>query len=151
KCSARSVAYNALMSADSPGRKRPDYALGSVDNALRLIWLLRERGELRVSEAATALETSRSTAYRLLAMLEYHRFAQQDPATKVYAAGPGLLEVGLSALGTIDIRAVARPALERLAEEVEETVHLVTLQGAAVLFLDSVETSRVVRVGARVG
>jgi IclR family transcriptional regulator, acetate operon repressor len=130
---------------------RPDYALGSVHNALRLIWLLNEHGELRVSEAAELLETSRSTAYRLLSMLEHHRFAEQDPGTKVYAAGPGLLELGLSALGSIDIRAVARPALEELVDEVDETVHLVTLQASSVLFLDSVETPRPVRVGARVG
>jgi DNA-binding IclR family transcriptional regulator len=104
--------------------------LGSVDNALRLIRLLGTRGELRVSEAATLLDTSRSTAYRLLSMLEDHRFAEQDPATKVYAAGPALLEVGLSALASIDIRAIARPAMEQLVAEVDETAHLVILQGS---------------------
>jgi IclR family transcriptional regulator, acetate operon repressor len=135
----------------STGDARPGYALGSVDNALRLIWLLYEHSELRVSEAAELLDTSRSTAYRLLSMLEQHRFAEQDPGTKVYAAGPGLLELGLTALGSLDIRAVARPAIEELVAEVEETVHLVTLQGSSVLFLDSVETRRPVRVGARVG
>jgi IclR family transcriptional regulator, acetate operon repressor len=141
----------SAVGAEPSLRERPEYVLGSVDNALKLIWLLRERGALRVSEAAEALETSRSTAYRLLAMLEYHRFAQQDPDTRIYAAGPGLLEVGLSVLGSIDIRAVARPSLERLVEDVEETVHLVMLHGSSVLFLDSVETPRSVRVGARVG
>ena len=104
-----------------------------------------------MSEAATLLDTSRSTAYRLLSMLEDHRFAKQDPATKVYAAGPALLEAGLSALASIDIRAVARPALEQLVADVDETVHLVILQGSSVLFLDSVETARPVRVGARIG
>lgn len=130
---------------------RPGYALGSVDNALRLIWLLREHRELRVWEAAELLDTSRSTAYRLLSMLERYRFAEQDPDSKVYATGPGLLEVGLSALGALDIRAAARPAIEQLVAEVHETVHLVTLQGSSVLFVDSIETSRPVRVGARVG
>ena len=139
------------MTSDVAPTGRPGYSLGSVDNALRLIRLLGTRGELRVSDAATLLDTSRSTAYRLLSMLEDHRFAEQDPATKVYAAGPALLEVGLSALASIDIRAVARPALERLVAEVDETVHLVILQGSSVLFLDSVETARPVRVGARIG
>jgi DNA-binding IclR family transcriptional regulator len=59
--------------------------------------------------------------------------------------------VGLSALASIDIRAIARPALEQLVAEVDETVHLVILQGSSVLFLDSVETARPVRVGARIG
>jgi DNA-binding IclR family transcriptional regulator len=123
--------------------ERPGYPLESVDNALNLVWLLRERGQIRVSEAAAALGTSRSTAHRLLAMLAYHGFAQQDPSSKAYAVGP--------ALGSIDVRALARPALERLCQEVEETVHLVSLRGAAAVFLDSVETSRGLRVGSRAG
>ena len=122
-------------------RKRPDYPLRSVDNALRLIVLLRERGPLRLSEVAGELGISRSTAHRLLAMLEYHGFAGQDPATRAYLAGAG----------GVDVRALARPALERLCAEVEETVHLVVLRDASVEFLDSAETSRGLRVGSRIG
>jgi IclR family transcriptional regulator, acetate operon repressor len=122
-------------------RKRPDYPLRSVDNALRLIVLLRERGPLRLSEVADELEISRSTAHRLLAMLEYHGFAGQDPETRAYVPGAG----------RVDVRALARPALDRLCAEVEETVHLVVLHGASVEFLDSAETSRGLRVGSRVG
>ena len=51
----------------------------------------------------------------------------------------------------MDVRALARPALERLRAEVEETVHLVVLRDTAVEFLDSAETSRGLRVGSRVG
>jgi DNA-binding IclR family transcriptional regulator len=63
--------------------------------------------------------------------------------------GPALLEVGLLALASIDIRAVARPAMEQLVAEVDETAHLVILQGSSVLFLDSVETTWPVRAGPR--
>jgi IclR family transcriptional regulator, acetate operon repressor len=122
-------------------RNTPDYPLRSVDNALRLIVLLRERGSVRLAEVADALETSRSTAHRLLAMLEYHGFARQDAETRLYEPGPGV----------VDLRALARPSLERLCEEVGETVHLVGLRDASVVFLDSVETSHGLRVGSRVG
>jgi DNA-binding IclR family transcriptional regulator len=132
-------------------RKVPGYPIASVDNALTLLALFRERDRLRVSEAAAALGASRSTAHRLLAMLEYHRFAEQDPATRAYLPGPALIEVGLSALGRIDIRTLARPLLERLCDEVQETVHLVVLRDSSVLFLDSVETSRSLRIGSRLG
>jgi IclR family acetate operon transcriptional repressor len=132
-------------------RKRPEYPIASVDNALTLLSLFRERGQIRVSEAAEALGAARSTAHRLLAMLEYHRFARQDPVTKAYLPGPALIEVGLAALGSLDIRAVARPVLERLSAEVQETVHLVALHDGSALFLDSVETSRALRIGSRVG
>jgi IclR family acetate operon transcriptional repressor len=132
-------------------RKVPGYPIASVDNALTLLSLFRERSQLRVSDAAQALGSSRSTAHRLLAMLEYHRFAAQDPATKAYVPGPALVEVGLSALGNMDIRALARPVLERLSDEVGETVHLVALQERSVMFLESVETSRALRIGSRTG
>jgi IclR family transcriptional regulator, acetate operon repressor len=133
------------------GRPEPTYPISSVDNALRLLSLIGERGHVRVSEAAARLGTARSTAHRLLAMLEYHDFARHDPTTKSYVVGPALTRAGLAALEGLDLRDVARPVLERICEEVGETVHLVTLQGATVAFLDSVETSRALRVGSRVG
>jgi DNA-binding IclR family transcriptional regulator len=139
------------MQNQSGDRRPPEYPIASVDNALTLLSMLGARRELRVSEAAEVLGTARSTAHRLLAMLEYHRFAQQDAATKAYEAGPALIEAGLAALGSLDVRRTARPVLEQLCEEVEETVHLAALQGRVIAFLDSVETSRGLRVGARVG
>jgi IclR family acetate operon transcriptional repressor len=131
--------------------KRPEYPIASVGNALTLLSLLGERERVRVADAAAELGTARSTAHRLLAMLEYHGFARQDPATRAYVPGPALIEAGLGALGSLDIRAYARPLLERLVAETDETVHLVVLQRGDVLFLDSVETSRTLRIGSRTG
>jgi DNA-binding IclR family transcriptional regulator len=132
-------------------RDRPAYPIASVDNALTLVSLLGERGQVRVHEAAEELGTARSTAHRLLAMLEYHGFARQDEETKGYTAGPALMKAGLFAVEGLDLRGLARPVLERLGEEVGETVHLVWLQETVVVFLDSVETDRGLRVGSRVG
>jgi IclR family acetate operon transcriptional repressor len=136
---------------ESGARKPPAYPIASVDKALTLLMLLGERKQVRVSEAATMLGTARSTAHRLLAMLEYHGFARQDAETMGYALGPALLELGLTAMERLDLRTLARPLLERLSADVGETVHLVRLQDASVVFLDSVETSRALRIGSRVG
>lgn len=129
----------------------PRYPINSVDNALRLLLFFRERRLLRVSEASESLGVVRSTAHRLLAMLQYHGFVQQDPVSKAYRAGPSLLDIGLSAVREMDIRRHLRPYLERLSVEVGETVHLMELQGADAVFLDSVETSRALRTSSRVG
>lgn len=83
-------------------------------------------------------------------MLQFYGFVVQDPSTRAYSAGPALIEVGLS-VGEIDIRIRARPHLEALRDEVDETVHLAVLEGTDILFLDSVEGTRAVRVGSRVG
>lgn len=129
----------------------PAYPIESVDNALRLLLMFREQPLLRVAEASRTLGVAPSTAHRLLAMLQYHGFVEQDPRTKAYRAGGALTEIGLAAVRGIDVRAVARPVMEALARELGETVHLGTLDRAEVVFLDSVEGTQVVRVGSRVG
>jgi DNA-binding IclR family transcriptional regulator len=134
-----------------PAPPAPAYPIGSVDNALRLLLMFKEQRQVRVSEAARSIGVARSTAHRLLAMLQHHGFVQQDQATRSYVAGPALVDVGLSVVRDMDIRSQARGHLEALALETGETVHLVVLQGAQVLFVDCVESTKHLRVGNRTG
>jgi IclR family acetate operon transcriptional repressor len=131
--------------------KVPNYPIGSVSNALRLLLMFRDDPLIRVSEASSALGVAPSTAHRLLAMLEYHGFVQQDPATRGYRAGPAVIDIGLSAVRSIDVRAHLLPYMERLCDEVDETVQLIVLEGADCLFLEAVESRQVVRTSSRVG
>jgi DNA-binding IclR family transcriptional regulator len=129
----------------------PRYPIESVNNALKLLLMLRDRPAISVSEVSEDLAVARSTAHRLLAMLAYHGFVQQDPATKAYTAGPVLAEISFATMRDSDIRPVARPFIEELVGEVGETVHLVMLKGTQMLFADCVEGTRALRAGARVG
>jgi DNA-binding IclR family transcriptional regulator len=63
-------------------RPRPQYPVESVDNALRLLLMVRDRGEIRLSEAREALGVAQSTTHRLMAMLACHDFVRQDPASR---------------------------------------------------------------------
>ncbi|MEO3867888.1 IclR family transcriptional regulator [Nonomuraea sp. B12E4] len=123
----------------------------SVDNALSLLALIGEQRAIRVSEAADRLGVARSTAHRLLSALRRHGFVLQDKPNGVYRPGPVLHEIGLAAIGRIDIRSVARPVLEELSERTRETVSLSLIEGRNVRFLDCVESPRTVRVGDRTG
>jgi len=136
---------------DAAATPRPQYPIESVDNALRLLLMFRDRGEIRLSEAREALGVAQSTAHRLMAMLAYHDFVRQDPVSRAYRAGPALIDVGLSVVRGMDIRAVARPYLESLMARVGETVHLATLEGPGVRFLDAVESEHALRVAGRTG
>jgi DNA-binding IclR family transcriptional regulator len=86
-----------------------------------------------------------------MAMLLYHGFVEQDPGSKVYRAGSALTEIGLAVVRDMDVRAVARPIMEALVRDLDETVHLGTLDRTELIFLDSVESTRMVRVGSRMG
>ena len=131
--------------------RAPRYPINSVDNALKLLLMFRGQQLIRVSEASATLGVGRSTAHRLLAMLEYHGFIRQDPDSKAYQSGPALTEIGLSIVRSMDIRAHLRPYLEQLRDELGETVHLMVLEGPDALFLDSVESARALRTSSRVG
>lgn len=129
----------------------PKYPIESVDNALRLILELSEQKTIGVSDAGELLGVAPSTAHRLLAMLQYRGFAAQDGDTRSYRAGPALLEVGLRSVRDMDLRQHARPTMERLRDDLDETIHLVVLVGTNVLFLDGAESSRALRVTSRTG
>ncbi|MGB8391431.1 helix-turn-helix domain-containing protein, partial [Mycobacterium sp.] len=49
----------------------PQYPIESVDNALRVLMMLVERSEIRLTEVSSHLSVASSTAHRLLAMLAY--------------------------------------------------------------------------------
>jgi IclR family transcriptional regulator, acetate operon repressor len=148
----RTAARRTRINSDGPGDPGPpQYPISSVDNALRLILLFENRPGFKLADVARELNVVRSTAHRLLAMLEYWGFVTQDPHTEAYLPGDRLLSVGLAAVRQHPIREVARPILEDLVRELGETAHLAVLRGSRVLFLDGVESSRTLRAGSRVG
>jgi IclR family transcriptional regulator, acetate operon repressor len=131
--------------------EEPAYPIASVDNALRLLLLFRTRDSIRIADASDELGVVRSTAHRLLAMLRYHGFVDQDPQTKAYRPGPVLSDLGFAAIQQLEIRAFMRPHLERLAAVLEETAHLVLLNGREIRIVDGIESSRALHTAARIG
>ena len=129
----------------------PQYPIESVDKALRLILLLTERSEIRLSEATRHLDVASSTAHRLLAMLQYRGFIRQDPVSKIYRAGPAITSVAFAVLGRIDLEGTAKPVMYRLGEQLRESVHVGMLEGATVRFVAAVEAPTAVRVASRLG
>src|SRR6202035_5818038 len=87
----------------------PQYPIESVDNALKLLLLLGERPEIRLSEATRHLRVAPSTAHRLLASLAYPGFVRQDPVSKAYLPGPSLTGVAFAIFGRLDIQRSAAP------------------------------------------
>jgi IclR family acetate operon transcriptional repressor len=131
-------------------QNKPAYAIESVDHALRLVVLLQEEGPLRVTDAAQRLGIARSTAHRLLAMLVYRDFAEQD-ADRRYQAGPVLRRPAATGPSAARLRDAALPHLQALMERTSETTNLMVLVGDQVRFVATVESHRVLRVGDREG
>jgi DNA-binding IclR family transcriptional regulator len=141
-----------VATAPASTNDKPAYPIGSVDSALRLLLMVGERGRVRIAEASDELGVARSTAHRLMQMLQYYDLVVQDQESKVYAPGPMLTSMGLRVVRMLDVPSVARPHMEALADEVEETVVLIGRQRSTdVICVDSVEGPRALRIGNRTG
>ncbi len=135
----------AALDGLPPSGPEVGYPIASVDRALVLLRQFLVKASITVSDAAGLLGVSKSTAHRLLAMLQHHRFVQQDPQTKAYIGGSALLEIGLAMIGKLDVRTAAQPSLDLLVAETAETAHLVVLQPPNILFFDGRESPKAVR------
>jgi DNA-binding IclR family transcriptional regulator len=130
-------------------KNKPAYGIESVDHALRMAVLLQQEGPLRVTDAAERLGVARSTAHRLLAMLVYREFAEQD-ADRRYAAGPVMRRPTVPE-PVAQLRAAALPHLQALVGRTDETANLMILLGDQIRFVATVECGQVLRVGDREG
>lgn len=134
-----------------PDSSAPRYPIESVDNALKILLLLGDRDELRLTTIADYLGVASSTAHRLMAMLQYRGFVRQDSRSKAYRPGNALTGVAFAILHRFNTREVVRPVLDDLNRKLGETIHLATLNGSMVSFIDVIESPRAVRVGSRLG
>jgi DNA-binding IclR family transcriptional regulator len=118
---------------------------------LKLILLLGEQSEIRLTEASNYLGVASSTAHRVLAMLQYRGFVRQDPSTKSYGPGPALTAVAFSVMSRMDVNRLARPYMQELNDSLDESIHLGVLEGSNVRFLEGIESRKAVRVVSRLG
>jgi IclR family transcriptional regulator, acetate operon repressor len=130
-------------------KNKPAYGIDSVDHALHLATILQQEGPLRVSEAAVRLGVARSTAHRLLAMLVYRDFAEQDQDRR-YVPGPVLRAHPVSE-PLAELRRIALPHLVNLTARTVETSNLMVAVADQVRFVATAECDQVLRVGDREG
>jgi DNA-binding IclR family transcriptional regulator len=142
-------------SRTDPGWSKPNqqpYAIESVDNALRILLMLRSSSAVRVTDVSQRLGVARSTAHRLLTTLAGQGFVSQHPTRRIYVAGRVLVEIGLTTVGNLDVRRAAHGPLRALAAELNETTNLMVLSGTSLTrFIDGVEGQQPIRVGTRTG
>lgn len=116
---------------------------------LRAMSLLKafddERREWGLAELAQEVGLNKTTAYRLLTALESEGMVARRPSAETYVLGPEIVVLGGRALRSNDLRSLARPELERMADASGETATLEIMSGDdAVLIIDEVIGSHLV-------
>lgn len=110
-----------------------------------------KRPELRFKEIVEATGLNKSTAFNLISTMEYWGFLEQDETTKAYRLGTHLMRLGEIARKSVAIIDLARPYMEKLRDEVNETVQLARLQGAFTVYLEKVESDQPIKTYSQRG
>lgn len=126
--------------------------LGSVVKAVRLLEALGDSSSpVGVSELGRRVDVDKASVSRILRVLERSGFVAQDPETQRYTLGVGLGIIGFKALQRVDLRTIARPAIELLAEKTGECAHLAILVGNKAFYVDQATPRRGAIVDAPIG
>lgn len=138
-----------MSTAISPARD--DRA--AVDKAISLLVALGDKAStgLGVSELARRAELSKSTAYRVLGMLERNGVVEREGTG--YRLGERLHHLGRAvyAPGAEGVRDILQPYLIDLYEMTHQTVHLAMLHGTDVVYLAKLYGHRSAPVPSRIG
>ena len=111
------------------GERNSVAAVQSVDRALSVLEILAAHGEAGVTEIAAELGVHKSTAFRLVAVLESRGFVEQLADRGKYRLGFGVVRLAGAAAAQLDIAQEGRPICEALAADLEETVNIAILDG----------------------
>jgi IclR family transcriptional regulator, acetate operon repressor len=137
------------VSSDAEGRT----TITAVQRATAVLQLFIDsgRGRLGVTEIAGTLGLSKAVVHRILASMREAGFIDVHPESRQYALGPAALALGLAYLGHLDVRALARPALEELSRATQETATLSIRHGATRVYVDQVPPDREVKMTVPLG
>ncbi|NEC29151.1 IclR family transcriptional regulator [Streptomyces sp. SID8111] len=103
----------------------------SVDRAVSVLEILARLGEAGVTEIAGDLGVHKSTASRLLGVLENRGLVTQSHDRGKYRLGAGVLRLAGAAAVRLDISQEGVPVCRELADELCETVNLAVLDDDA--------------------
>ena len=139
----------APSSAPSSGDGGGIKSVGKVLDILE--FLADARRPVGVSEVARAVNFHVSTAHRLLRTLAARGYVDQDGPLRHYVLGPRLLALSGAYRSSGMLLQVARPELERLRDELGETIHLGVYRDRRVIEVASARSRHPVSVTSGAG
>ncbi len=126
---------------------RTRYTIDALARGLEVLALFSaERPALTLREIVDALGLNKTTAFRIVATLETLGYLEQYE--RRYRPGVRVLELGFAALNGMEVRQAARPYLERLAQQLDETASLAVLsrEQRDIVYIDRVRNRAIVGV-----
>jgi DNA-binding IclR family transcriptional regulator len=123
----------------------------AAERALDILLCFAQESELGMTEIASRTGLNKSTVHRLLATLEAKGFVKRDLRTEKYVLGFRIWELAANLNHSDDPAVLFLPEMERLRDELEETVSLYISDGKERIRIQAVESNQAIRRVAPVG
>ncbi|MES1247132.1 MAG: IclR family transcriptional regulator [Actinomycetota bacterium] len=115
----------------------------SLERGLAILSSFRSgRALIGISDLGRDLGLSRSTTHRYVATLASLGYLQQDAPTKKYRLGPRVLDLGFSAINSMELREVAAPHLRDLSDGTGFTVNMAILDDLDIVYVERCRSSQ---------
>ncbi len=124
----------------------------SLEKAIALInTLARANQSLSLQELSNRTGFAKSTVHRLLATLRAHDIVEQSMQDGRYLLGIRLFELGCNISNNWNVAAIARPYMQNIANELNESVCLSILSRGEALIMSFIESTSAFHVVSKVG
>ncbi len=135
-------------------KQESELILSTLDKGLHVLETLAQIDHpdgLSLTELSHVLGMHRTTLLRILTTLQARGFISRDRTTDRYQIGIRMLALSSALLCRLDIRQIARPALKALSADTQELVHLVVLDGGAVVTIERLEGTHTLSLRTELG
>lgn len=132
-----------------PDQESGDY-VSSLARGLEVIRAFtRSKPSMTLSEVADRTDMHRAAARRFLLTLVREGYVETDG--KYFRLRAKILELGFSALASMDLWEIAQPVLNDLSEKLSESCFAAVLDGTSAVYVARAASRRVMNVGINVG
>jgi IclR family pca regulon transcriptional regulator len=132
-----------------PDSSRKDF----VEALARGLEVIRSFDRIHVKQTISQISErtllARPTVLRLLLTLEELRYVRSQD--NLYSLTPKVVDLGMAYVSALGLYGVAKPHMENLSLEVDQTVSLAELDGSDIVYTARVEVPKIVSVGVTVG
>ena len=128
------------------------YKIDAVARGLEILALFTtERPFMNLTEIVTATHLTKSTAFRMVSTLELLGYLERDPETRQYHPGLKVLQLGFTALNSLDVAQIGQPYLKSLSDACGETTNMAIREGAEIVYVARNVTRQIIGVNVQRG
>lgn len=130
----------------------PTKEIKSLRNCFRILSLFnRLHPKLDADEISQLINIPKSSVYRYLNTLIQESILEYDSTMKRYSLGLKIYQLGATAYRELDLRKIAIPFMEELAEKTKETVYLVAFNRESAVCIERIESNFPIRLSVNRG